>query len=130
MNLAYHDAKSSAPHEVGNHREASIAAEQISQPKATAAPQNTHQNAPASIASTARSPRCELSYLHCCTAASVSLLILSVASFVVPSVSTYPAERSTVQGLGYTAGVISLLTSIATGAFVAYVYPINDCFRN
>jgi hypothetical protein len=65
---------------------------------------------------------CETSYLYGCTAASIGLLILSVASFVIPSISTASEERGAVQALGYTAGVISLLSGLAAGACVVSIH--------
>lgn len=68
------------------------------------------------------SPQIERTYLHCYTAASVALLCLSATSFVIPSISTYPPEHAAVQTLGYTGGVIALLSGIAAGASVISAY--------
>ncbi len=68
------------------------------------------------------STQIERTYLHCYTAASIGLLCLSVTSFILPSISTYPPERTAVQALSYTAGVISLLSGLAAGASVVAAY--------
>jgi hypothetical protein len=71
----------------------------------------------------------ERSHLHCASAASVGLIFLSIASFVLPSISTYPPERSAVQALGYSAGVVSLLSGLAAGAFVVYAHAKSSILR-
>ena len=97
---------------------ASVAAEKMSLPAPGSAQENSQLNQDAGVLSA----QVERIYLHCYTAASISLLCLSVASFVLPSISTYPPERSAVQALGYTAGVISLLSGLAAGASVVAAY--------
>jgi hypothetical protein len=65
-------------------------------------------------------------YTHCCAAGSVTLLGLSVACFVLPSVSNYAAERIAVQAVGYTGGVLSLLFGIGSGLCVRSIYSRPD----
>ena len=110
---------------VSNLDNAKVASEKMSQSSTT----TTTTSARYSVASTALNPRFELTYLNCCTATSVGLFVLSILSFVLPSVSTYPDERSTVQGLGYTAGLIALFASLATGACVVSVHSRSGDFR-
>jgi hypothetical protein len=97
---------------------AAEAAERMSQPTTESAEENSQVNNDGGVLDT----HTERAYLHCYTAASISLLCLSVTSFVLPSISTYPPERSAVQTLGYTAGVISLLSGLAAGASVVAAY--------
>lgn len=97
---------------------ASTAAEKMSLPSPGLAQENSQLNQDAGVLSN----QVERIYLHCYTAASISLLCLSATSFVLPSISTYPPERSAVQALGYTAGVISLLSGLAAGASVVAAY--------
>jgi len=97
---------------------ASIAAERMSQPANDFTPENSPVNHDTGVLST----QIEGAYLHCYIAASVGLLCLSVASFTLPSMSTYPPERTAVQILSYTAGVISLLSGLAAGASVLHAY--------
>lgn len=101
-----------------DHAASHTAVDQMSPPDAV--PVGRH--APLNADATYLGASCETSYLYCCTAASIGLLVLSVASFVIPSISTVTEERGTVQALGYTAGVISLLSGLAAGACVASVH--------
>jgi len=79
---------------------------------------------------TALSPGCETSYINGCIAGSVALFCLSVVSFVMPSIPAYQEERATVQGLGYTAGVIALLSSVAMAACVVSVHTKSSRFQS
>jgi hypothetical protein len=63
---------------------------------------------------------------YCCAAGSITLLGLSVACFVLPSISSYAAERTAVQAVGYTGGILSLLFGIGTGLYVKSVYNQPD----
>ncbi|MBU3709620.1 MAG: hypothetical protein FGM20_11020 [Burkholderiaceae bacterium] len=96
--------------------------------KAAAAQMNPGAQTPVSDnttgtqAATALSPSCEAAYLNGCIAGSIALFCLSILSFVIPSISTYSEERTTVQGLGYTAGVIALISSLATAGCVVLVH--------
>lgn len=94
------------------------AAAQMSQPKPIPASRQSQRDVDAGYLGASR----ETSYLHCCTAASIGLIVLSVASFVIPSISTVAEDRSSAQAFGYTAGVISLLSGLAAGACVISVY--------
>jgi len=88
--------------------------------------------APSGTETAALSHCCESVYRNSCIAGSVILFALSIASFVVPSVSNYAEERGTVQALGYTAGAISLLASLGIAYCVWSVYcakPDNDFGR-
>jgi hypothetical protein len=98
--------------------EASHAAEKMSNPATTSVIENTQMNHDAGVLET----HVERAYLQCYTAASASLLCLSVISFILPSISTYSPERTAVQTLGYTASVISLLSGLAAGASVVAAY--------
>lgn len=97
---------------------ASEAAERMGQPTMASMQENSQVNHDTGVLDT----HVERVYLHCYTAASISLLCLSVASFILPSISTYPPERTAVHALGYTAGVISLLSGLAAGASVVVAY--------
>lgn len=97
---------------------ASEAAERMSQPTEASVQENSQVNHSAGVLDT----HVERAYLHCYTAASVSLLCLSVISFILPNISTYSPERTAVHALGYTAGVISLLSGLAAGASVVVAY--------
>ena len=92
-------------------------------------PATTHT--PSGTETGALSHCCESVYRNSCIAGSVILFALSIASFVVPSVSNYAEERGTVQALGYTAGAISLLASLGIACCVWSVYakPDNDFRR-
>jgi hypothetical protein len=96
--------------------------DQMSPPDAIPARRHAQLNTDASYLGAS----CETSYLYGCTAASISLLVLSVASFVIPSISTVTEEHGTVQALGYTAGVISLLSGLAAGACVISIYKKSE----
>lgn len=74
---------------------------------------------------------CESVYRNSCIAGSVILFLLSIASFIAPSVSNYAEERGTVQALGYTAGTLSLLASLGIAYCVWSIYekPDNDFRR-
>lgn len=98
------------------------AVDQMSPPDALPARRHSQLNTDASYLGAS----CETSYLYGCTAASIVLLVLSVASFAIPSISTVTEERSTVQALGYTAGVISLLSGLAAGACVISIHKKSD----
>ncbi len=63
---------------------------------------------------------------YCCAAGSITLLGLSVACFTLPSISSYAAERTAVQAVGYTGGILSLLFGIGTGLYVKSVYSQPD----
>lgn len=95
-----------------NRDAAADAAERMSQPATVSVQENSEVNHDAGVLDT----QVERTYLHCYTAASIGLFCLSVTSFVLPSISTYAPERAAVQALGYTAGVISLLSGLAVGA--------------
>ena len=98
------------------------AVNQMNPPDGIPAPRQSQINADAGYLGVS----CETSYLYGCTAASIGLLILSVASFVIPSISTVTEERGTVQALGYTAGVISLLSGLAAGACVISIHKKSE----
>lgn len=83
-------------------------------------------HAPSGTETGALSHCCESVYRNSCIAGSVILFALSIASFVVPSVSNYAEERGTVQALGYTAGAISLLASLGIACCVWSVYAKSD----
>lgn len=121
-----HESAGSRSDRASGHHASRTAADQISPPDVTSARSHSHPNAN----SGSLGKRCEFSYLHCCTAASIGLIVLSVACFVAPSISTYAAERGTVQALGYTAGVISLLSGLTAGACVVSVHRKSGDWRN
>lgn len=108
------------------HEAAGTAAAKMHSPAATTAHRQAQHNADSGTTSSCPT----ISYLHGCTAASVALIILSVASFVVPSISTYGEERATVQAVGYTAGSISLLAGVLTGACVASMHTKSGDWRS
>lgn len=115
---AGHESASSTTDRRPDHAASYTAVDQMSPPNAVPVGRHAQLNTDASYLGAS----CETSYLYCCTAASIGLLVLSVASFVIPSISTVTEERGTVQALGYTAGVISLLSGLAAGACVVSVH--------
>lgn len=104
--------------DVDGNDAAYIAAEKMNQPATGLVQENSQINADAGVLST----QVERAYLHCYTAASIGLLCLSATCFVLPSISTYSPERTAVQALSYTGGVISLLSGLAAGASVLSAY--------
>lgn len=104
--------------DIDGHDSASIAAEKMNQPATEFIQENSQSNPDAGVLSI----QVERAYLHCYTAASIGLLCLSATCFVLPSISSYPPERTAVQALSYTGGVISLLSGLAAGASVLSAY--------
>ena len=119
---AGHESVSRTTDRRPDHVAPHTAVDQMSPPDAIPARRHAQLNTDASYLGAS----CETSYLYGCTAASIGLLVLSVASFVIPSISTVTEERGTVQALGYTAGVISLLSGLAAGACVISIHKKSE----